>query len=610
MRLLEEEPRFNLTLLELLRNDFALTINGLDGELPTDESGIDVDGIWNLVRRAVRDIPGFEVSRDVVIGTFSFAKYLMWKDLVDRSPQLMESPLVKYLIERGKENVVLEKSGEVISVEQLDNAVNTQDLFLPLPADSSQIAAVVASAKGRDFVLDGPPGTGKSQTIANMIAHNLALGRRVLFVAEKKAALDVVYRRLESQGLGEFCLELHSSKTSKMDFLKQLERAWDTRDMLTAGEWQEETSKVQNLRDKLNEVVRLLHLRWPNGFSLHQAMGRVIKDATEATPHFTWPANTLHSLEQMEQFRQIAKRLELNRTASKQHGDHFALIAQTDWTNAWQSSLVAEAKTLPGSIDELEHAADELFQATGIMPGSKEPTKLKQLTSFCELLSKAGGMNLSFMFAPNATDLVESAHTAISILRELETVKARLSVDYPGDSWQYADVQQIRNALELAEKKFWFLATRARKQVIAGVITQHSLNSTPNLSTDLPIIVMLQSLLQRLSDLNAMTTALPGWEGINTDVIKLQSTLAIAEDIRNRLGTFASTPQQLAEIRKAIKTLLIDSNDLLGPQGIVAALTQNLRTALSELTEAKVRFCQLIKPSEENLSLSQCGIVH
>ena len=605
MRLLEEEPRFNLTLLELLRNDFALTINGLDGELPTDESGIDVDGIWNLVRRAVRDIPGFEVSRDVVIGTFSFAKYLMWKDLVDRSPQLMESPLVKYLIERGKENVVLEKSGEVISVEQLDNAVNTQDLFLPLPADSSQIAAVVASAKGRDFVLDGPPGTGKSQTIANMIAHNLALGRRVLFVAEKKAALDVVYRRLESQGLGEFCLELHSSKTSKMDFLKQLERAWDTRDMLTAGEWQEETSKVQNLRDKLNEVVRLLHLRWPNGFTLHQAMGRVIKDATEATPHFTWPANTLHSLEQMEQFRQIAKRLELNRTASKQHGDHFALIAQTDWTNAWQSSLVAEAKTLPGSIDELEHAADELFQATGIMPGSKEPTKLKQLTSFCELLSKAGGMNLSFMFAPNATDLVESAHTAISILRELETVKARLSVDYPGDSWQYADVQQIRNALELAEKKFWFLATRARKQVIAGVITQLSLNSTPNLSTDLPIIVMLQSLLQRLSDLNAMTTALPGWEGINTDVIKLQSTLAIAEDIRNRLGTFASTAQQLAEIRKAIKTLLIDANDLLGPQGIVAALTQNLRTALSELTEAKVRFCQLIKPSEENLSLSQ-----
>ncbi|MEX5714475.1 hypothetical protein IC615_04980 [Serratia ureilytica] len=189
MRLLEEEPRFNLTLLELLHNDFALTINGLDGELPTDESGIDVDGIWNVVRRAVRDMPGFEVTRDVVIGTFSFAKYLMWKDLIDRAPQLMQSSLVKYLIERGQENVALETNGEIIEVNRLDDAISTQELFLPLPADSSQIAAVVASAKGRDFVLDGPPGTGKSQTIANMIAHNLALGRRVLFVAEKKRPL-------------------------------------------------------------------------------------------------------------------------------------------------------------------------------------------------------------------------------------------------------------------------------------------------------------------------------------------------------------------------------------------------------------------------------------
>ncbi|MCL7666273.1 hypothetical protein M8375_29390, partial [Klebsiella pneumoniae] len=192
---------------------------------------------------------------------------------------------------------------------------------------------VVASAKGRDFVLDGPPGTGKSQTIANMIAHNLALGRRVLFVAEKKAALDVVYRRLEAQGLGEFCLELHSSKTSKMDFLKQLERAWDARDLLTTSEWKEEAAKVQHLRDKLNEVVRLLHLRWPNGLTLHQAMGTVIRDASSATPHFSWPASTLHSSSEMTQFREIVKRLELNRDAWKQHGDHFDLIAQADWTN-------------------------------------------------------------------------------------------------------------------------------------------------------------------------------------------------------------------------------------------------------------------------------------
>src|SRR5471030_2552871 len=97
--------------------------------------------------------------------------------------------------------------GEFLSADVLDQKITASELFLPLPIDSSQLSAVVASASGRDFVLDGPPGTGKSQTIANMIAHNLGLGRRVLFVAEKKAALEVVYRRLEEKGLGEFCLE-------------------------------------------------------------------------------------------------------------------------------------------------------------------------------------------------------------------------------------------------------------------------------------------------------------------------------------------------------------------------------------------------------------------
>lgn len=603
MRLLEEEPRFNLTLLELLHNDFALTINGLDGELPTDESGIDVDGIWNTVRRAVRDMPGFEVTRDVVIGTFSFAKYLMWKDLIDRAPQLMQSPLVKYLIERGQENVVLEKSGEIVEVDKLDDVVSTQDLFLPLPADSSQIAAVVASAKGRDFVLDGPPGTGKSQTIANMIAHNLALGRRVLFVAEKKAALDVVYRRLEAQGLGEFCLELHSSKTSKMDFLKQLERAWDVRDMLTTSEWEEEAGKVQRLRDRLNEVVSLLHLRWPNGLTLHQAVGRVIKDASNATPQFTWPTGTLHTAEQMAGFREIAKRLELNRAAFKQHGAHFGLINQTDWTNGWQSALIAEAQSIPAKIEQLEKATEALLKATGITLDSAEPEKLAQLTSLCEQLSKAAGIDLSFMFAPDATARTEAAKKAINLLREIESTKARLSVAYPGNSWQNVSVQQIKNGLEEADKKFWFFATNARKKVLAEVMRQHSLTSTPDLSVDLPVIEILQPLHQRLSELSALTTTLPGWNGLDTRYSGLQDTLDLADGIRNALAGFATSPQQLAEIRSAVKTLVIDANDLLGSQGMIAALTQQLRAAIAGFNETKARFCKLLKSTTDDLAI-------
>jgi hypothetical protein len=279
----EDEPRFNLTLLELLRQDFELSIPRLEGDLPTDASGIDVPLIWRLVRDAVKDMAGFEVVPDIALGTFSFAKYLMWKDLVDREELLRESPLVRHLIDRDGQ--IQFDADKLPRVEDLDKEVAPADMFAPLPADSSQLRAVIASAKGQNFVLDGPPGTGKSQTIANMIAHNLALGRRVLFVAEKRAALEVVHRRLTDKGLAPFCLELHSAKATKSAVLKQLGTAWDTRDSLTAAQWEKEAAEAKVLRDRLNDTVALLHRQEDNGYSIHHAIGRFIRDGNDLTPN-------------------------------------------------------------------------------------------------------------------------------------------------------------------------------------------------------------------------------------------------------------------------------------------------------------------------------------
>src|SRR5690606_28059456 len=136
----------------------------------------------------------------IVLSTFSFAKFLMWKDLAARTEQLKSSNLVKHLIETPREPYA--KSASFIRCDQIDEKIDPKELFMPLPADASQITAVHASTLGGDFVLEGPPGTGKSQTIANIIAQNLALGKKVLFVSEKMAALEVVYKRLKDVGLG------------------------------------------------------------------------------------------------------------------------------------------------------------------------------------------------------------------------------------------------------------------------------------------------------------------------------------------------------------------------------------------------------------------------
>ena len=172
----------------------------------------------------MRDIAGFEVVEELALSTFSFAKYLMWKDLVDRADQLRTNRLVRHLIDGAAESYGESGTSLPLEPRDIDRRVVPRDLLLPLPADSSQLAAVLAASQGRDFVLVGPPGTGKSQTITNMIAQCLGAEKTVLFVAEKAAALDVVHRRLEASGLANAVLELHSNKTDRKSVIAQLGR--------------------------------------------------------------------------------------------------------------------------------------------------------------------------------------------------------------------------------------------------------------------------------------------------------------------------------------------------------------------------------------------------
>ena len=111
----------------------------------------------------------------------------------------------------------------------------------------------------------GPPGTGKSQSISNLIAHLLGKKKTVLFVSEKTAALEVVYRRLDKIGLGRFCLELHSNKARKSDVLNQLRTSWDAASLKSDDEWEKRAKELRTLRDRLNRVVDKLHKKHRNG---------------------------------------------------------------------------------------------------------------------------------------------------------------------------------------------------------------------------------------------------------------------------------------------------------------------------------------------------------
>ncbi|PTQ09424.1 DNA helicase [Sphingomonas oleivorans] len=594
----EDEPRFNLTLIELLRQDFALNIPGLDGPLPTDESGIDVAQVWTTMRRAVRDMAGFEVVPDVVLGTFSFAKYLMWKDLVDRADRLKESPIVRHLIER--DGAGFERSGEFPRAERLDDSIDPAALFTPLPADSSQLAAVVASAQGHDFVLDGPPGTGKSQTIANIIAHNLALGRRVLFVAEKMAALDVVQRRLEEKGLGEFCLELHSAKATKAEVLKQLDRAWTARETLSEEEWTREAAEAKRLRDSLNDVVRLLHRREANGLTLHQAIGRVVRDWTEASPRLAFAASTQHDEADLARFRDLARRLGLARSDVEELCDSLAAVTCNDWSNGWQEAIVAAALGVPPAIDAMLAARDALLEATRLPLAAADGDGLERLQRFVSLLLEAHKRDVRLAFAPDMADRLIAAREAIALLDRYRAEEAALSAAYAPEAARRIDLAAIRGDWQAAGQKFWFFATFAKRKVARALGEAGGAAGQVDPETDLPRLEAMARLLTELDALAPRLIGVPGWSGLASDIASVEPACAFIERLRAAINSTATDPEHLGALRRAASNLAVDANDLLGPDGAIARAADRFGGAVAALGQAAGAFSKLALAEDGN----------
>lgn len=268
IRIRDEETQMNITLLELLRQDFGIDIKGLD-PVPSDESGVNLKLVFNTVRRAVMAQKRWDIESCCFLGLFSFSRFIMWNDLRNRSTDIEANKVVRSLIS-GK--LEWQSSDELLQPEQLDRMLAPSDIAAPLSADSSQLAAIAAASAEESFVLHGPPGTGKSQTITNMIANALYHGKSVLFVAEKMAALSVVQSRLEKIGIGAFCLELHSNKAQKRAVLSQLERVLNVGSIKEQCQYEAAAQKLCEQRAELNGVMEALHKQRGFGFSLYQAI--------------------------------------------------------------------------------------------------------------------------------------------------------------------------------------------------------------------------------------------------------------------------------------------------------------------------------------------------
>ncbi|GGO31802.1 DUF4011 domain-containing protein [Micromonospora parathelypteridis] len=257
----------NYCLIEWLRVKHSVRIPELEQPV-LDEHGIDIAKTLAAINTGLLDNRlNYRIDETASLRLLQFSTFQMWRDLTDHWPLFMENPVVRHLVESSGATFDDPARPE----HDVDVAVDEADLHLPIPADGSQMQAIVRAERGHSFVLEGPPGTGKSQTITNMIARAVSAGRSVLFVAEKQAALEVVKRRLKQVGLGPFALDLHGRKQSLNAIRQQLRDALDQYDQGGDGTWTAVETAYRTRLAPLTDYPAQVHTTNPVGMSLWSA---------------------------------------------------------------------------------------------------------------------------------------------------------------------------------------------------------------------------------------------------------------------------------------------------------------------------------------------------
>ena len=243
-------------------------------ENPTEDDLLDIDKYFKDIEKVINN-PMWEINMQVELGTFSFQKISMYKDFDELENETLNNKVVAAVI---GEDVEINSEEVVNSLETNIDNINPNEVFQVLDADSSQQEAILAAKKGLSFVMQGPPGTGKSQTITNIIAECLSMGKRVLFVSEKLAALNVVYNRLKQVGLDEFCLQLHSNKSNKKDIIKELAETLSRPSHNEKSNYTTTLNNLYNIRQELNSYTKEIHkIIEPFGKSLYEVYGMLSK---------------------------------------------------------------------------------------------------------------------------------------------------------------------------------------------------------------------------------------------------------------------------------------------------------------------------------------------
>jgi len=580
IRLAEDEPRLNSTLLEKMKRDFGIEITTLD-ELPQDESGLDIPLIFDTFRRAVLEMPRWQVVEEAHLGHFSFAKFLMWLDLAARQDQLMGNAAVRHLVESGANPL---PPVDFMTPQQVDERP-PGEVFCPLDADSSQLAAVFAAEKGNSFVLQGPPGTGKSQTITNLVAHSLAHGRSVLFVSEKRAALEVVFRRLGAIGLAPFCLELHSNKTNKADIFRQLQEALDFTGAAPPRDWEIKARQLQELRTQLNGYVQAAHdVRLP-GLSVYQVTSELIGLRQAPLLRWTGPEPDRLEGEVLAAMRTAVDRLA---TASQRIGnpqEHpWWGVGWTGWSPLAEKQVAEELPLVLESVGRLQSASDACATALGLPQEAWSRSELDWLEGLVRDLLTSPSPPLELLNRPRWKEVRLRVEEILEhVPRRRETWRG-LSGRYGANLLELPLEDLLRSFRQSLQTNALFgLLKLWNPRRLLGKVALGKPGASAEVILDLESALEVVAEDRWLGEVAAEARSLLGqaWKGAETDSAQVDRLLDWSEGFRRHLLRAEERfPSQAQAVAAGLARLAAEAEERLDPD---RAAGKNLRAFLYAL---------------------------
>ncbi|MBK7366581.1 MAG: DUF4011 domain-containing protein [Candidatus Eisenbacteria bacterium] len=495
----------NLALLHVLETDYGVKLGAdeLLAELLGDDEGevFDPAPLYARLAAAAAKTPGFLVKPRFVLGNFAYQKIAMVRDLDAFGDEMARHDLIAALAGDLGARTTLQSGRAPGDPGQLDRTPPERE-FLVLDADSSQQNVIAQALGAQHGVVAGPPGTGKSQTIANLIAEFAANGKRVLFVAEKRAALDVVLRRLQDVGLGHLALDLHGADVSRAKIMEQLASSLESLRQAPPVDFAAQHEKFSARRARLLEYEQLLHApKSPTGRSLYDMTGAVLALSHRVTTTTRWRGDALAAL--------TPERVAPVRDALSELAGFDTLFLRTD-ASPWTGATLKTGEAVRTAIA----AAATLARQWGALAAAFEAVR-----------REAG-------FAEPAT--FDALEKQLAVLGEVADVLA----DYAGELFDDGVLESLVAALEpatgnAAARAWAYLANGAYRGALARVRALRSAGK--------------QGAVECRADATSALALVARWRECAADGKRPRATPALAS-AREALAAFRATYGKLAAV--------------------------------------------------------------